>query len=382
MMTLLVLRERIKKFYARYGVHILRVLRFLVSLAVFMAVDGFMGYMERLNHIWLSVGLAAVCGFLPNGAVVVAAGIFVLVHMYAVSLEVFFVAAAVLLLFFCLYYVFQPGDSIVLILMPLMFVCRIPLIIPLALGLTGSVFSVIPMSFGIIIYYMLKFVKDNVGVLASTGSLSMPGRYTQMINGILGNREMWVMVGAFCVTLLVVYMIRRLSANRAWEIAIVTGTLVNILLLFAGVFLADIDLSVVTVIVGAVLAAAVGFLLEFFLFHLDYSRTEYVQFQDDDYYYYVKAVPKVAVTQPEVTVRKINPKNRGESEDGEELFTLHQDMGSTSEILTAGKDLEKTKDLFREGNKKDLEDTQVLSGKTQPLEKAEEPRETDYDETV
>jgi hypothetical protein len=39
---------------------------------------------------------------------------------------------------------------------------------------------------------------------------------------------------------------------------------------------------------------------------VDYSRTEYVQFEDDDYYYYVKAVPKLTVSAPDVKVQKIN----------------------------------------------------------------------------
>ena len=44
----------------------------------------------------------------------------------------------------------------------------------------------------------------------------------------------------------------------------------------------------------------------FFVFAVDYSRTEYVQFEDDDYYYYVKAVPKLTVSTPDVKVQKIN----------------------------------------------------------------------------
>jgi hypothetical protein len=34
--------------------------------------------------------------------------------------------------------------------------------------------------------------------------------------------------------------------------------------------------------------------------NLDYARTERVQFEDDDYYYYVKAVPKKMVAVREV----------------------------------------------------------------------------------
>ena len=38
---------------------------------------------------------------------------------------------------------------------------------------------------------------------------------------------------------------------------------------------------------------------------MDYSRTENVQFEDDEYYYYVKAVPKIGVAVPEKQVMHI-----------------------------------------------------------------------------
>ena len=61
---------------------------------------------------------------------------------------------------------------------------------------------------------------------------------------------------------------------------------------------------------GLVLSVPVSALLmlviKFFAFNLDYSRIEKVQFEDDEYYYYVKAVPKVTVSTPERRVKKIN----------------------------------------------------------------------------
>ena len=46
-----------------------------------------------------------------------------------------------------------------------------------------------------------------------------------------------------------------------------------------------------------------AFVIQFLFMDLDYDRTERVQFEDDDYYYYVKAVPKKMVAVREVTVR-------------------------------------------------------------------------------
>lgn len=43
---------------------------------------------------------------------------------------------------------------------------------------------------------------------------------------------------------------------------------------------------------------------------MDYSRTEHTQFEDDEYYYYVKAVPKINVVAPEMNVKRINAQRK------------------------------------------------------------------------
>ena len=48
------------------------------------------------------------------------------------------------------------------------------------------------------------------------------------------------------------------------------------------------------VIVGSVISVVIAMIIQFLFFNLDYSRTERLQFEDDDYYYYVKAVPKIS----------------------------------------------------------------------------------------
>ena len=45
-------------------------------------------------------------------------------------------------------------------------------------------------------------------------------------------------------------------------------------------------------------------------FNVDYNRTEIVQFEDDEYYYYVKAVPKNVVAAADKKVKKINKQHK------------------------------------------------------------------------
>ena len=62
-------------------------------------------------------------------------------------------------------------------------------------------------------------------------------------------------------------------------------------------------------IIGSLLALAVGLVLQFFVFNVDYTRTEKVQFEDDEYYYYVKAIPKNTVSLADRKVKKIKGQN-------------------------------------------------------------------------
>ena len=48
---------------------------------------------------------------------------------------------------------------------------------------------------------------------------------------------------------------------------------------------------------------------QFLFFDLDYSRTERVQFEDDEYYYYVKAVPKMYVPTTDKQVKNFSKRD-------------------------------------------------------------------------
>jgi hypothetical protein len=121
---------------------------------------------------------------------------------------------------------------------------------------------------------------------------------------------MVVMLAAFAITVIVVYLIRRMSIDHSWSIAMAAGTMLDLSILLVGDLIYETNISVLGVILGSVLAIAVAKVIEFFRFCVDYSRTEKVQFEDDEYYYYVKAVPKMTVAAPTKTVKRINTQRR------------------------------------------------------------------------
>jgi hypothetical protein len=182
---------------------------------------------------------------------------------------------------------------------------RIPYVIPVAVGLLGTPASAISVASGVVVYYSISYITGSASVLNTFEDDGALEKFRYVIDGILGNKAMFVTIIAFVATIIVVYFIRRLSVDYAWTIAIITGALLDILMLLFGDLMYNIELSIVGLIVGSIVAVLAAKLLEFFAFNVDYSRTEMVQFEDDEYYYYVKAVPKNTVATPQKRVKTI-----------------------------------------------------------------------------
>lgn len=114
----------------------------------------------------------------------------------------------------------------------------------------------------------------------------------EMLDNIAKDKTMFVMAVAMAATLVIVWLIRKIAFKYAWSIAIAAGAVVYIVCVIFGGAALGTEISMGGTIVGMLIAAALALVLQIFLFSLDYTRTQIVQFEDDDYYYYVKAVPK------------------------------------------------------------------------------------------
>lgn len=74
---------------------------------------------------------------------------FILIHVAQVSLEIALVIFVFVLAVTVLYYGFRPGDGYLLLLTPLLFFLRIPYVVPLVVGLSGSLVSIVPVCSGV-----------------------------------------------------------------------------------------------------------------------------------------------------------------------------------------------------------------------------------------
>lgn len=139
--------------------------------------------------------------------------------------------------------------------------------------------------------------------------------YKYIFQHLIDNKNLLLTVAVFAVVLVIVYVIYRMSVEYSWYAAIIVGGLFEIILFLIGNVVLEASISVGQILLGSVCAVIIGVIVQFFKTVVDYSRVENTQFEDDEYYYYVKAVPKIVMAKQQKSVRKINASSQDSMED-------------------------------------------------------------------
>ena len=311
MTSLFELREKIKNFYGEHEIVLRSIMKFLATFISFVLIKSNIGYMSVLNAWWIILVMAVICAFLPWSAVTIILAADIVVNIFSVSVELGSVILLVMLIMFLLFFRFSPKQGVLLVLVPLAFFLKIPYAVPIIAGLIWAPYACVPVIFGTIIYFMINIVSKNTMVAEqiSGGKISSAG-FDSITNLISNDSRMILVILAFVLTILVVYYIKRMSVDNAWTIAIFTGGILEFVVIMVGILILKTEGSLLEIIIGSILSIMIAFIVQFFVFSVDYSRTEHTQFEDDEYYYYVKAVPKINVTAPEMNVKRINAQRR------------------------------------------------------------------------
>lgn len=335
MTKILEFKDKIRNFCNRFEVYLTPILKAVVAFALIYFIQKDLGYNTKFSNILVTGVLALLCAILPANMVVVFSAAVVLMHMYSLSMSAFIFVLAVFVVLFVLYFRLSPSKGIYTALTPLALMFNIPYVIPISIGLLdddpSACFSVVA---GGISYYVVRDIRVNaVAISTMTEEDSIITKFIEVVNQIVADKEMIFMVGLLTIASLLVWLIRRLRVDYAWIIAISFGAVAQ----FVGRFIIGSNLHIgtdlVQLIIGIVVAVVIGLILQFFFFNLDYERTERVQFEDEEYYYYVKAVPKRVVTSTSKTVKRFNSHSEEDIEPGEARRRLAKEMEIENELL-------------------------------------------------
>ena len=89
---------------------------------------------------------------------------------------------------------------------------------------------------GIVLYFFLNGVKQNETTLGGVDEKdAATSKIVVALNQLLGNREMYLVLAIMVVTLVIVYIIRKMSIEHAWAVAIIFGILFEAVGMIAGI---------------------------------------------------------------------------------------------------------------------------------------------------
>lgn len=314
MLQLLELRERVKNFYQRYDAYLLPIIKFIFAFIAFQTISKEIGYDQRLKALPIILGISLLSAFTPSAIMVLLAAAISILHVYYISPILSIIVIVIMMILYFLFARYTPRQGCVILAVPILFLLKIPYVIPILLGLVSTPIAMVSTSCGVIIYFLFQIIKSAVAMQISISVEDIIQLYTHVIDSLTGNRQMIMTIVIFALIIMVTYFIRKMSFDFAFEISILAGGLTGILGFLISYLILNKSEQILSMILGTIVSLGLVYIIHFFRLTLDYSGVEHAQFEDDVYYYYVKAVPKVTVTVPQVNVKHINVKSYGRRE--------------------------------------------------------------------
>ena len=335
--TILELRARFLQYLQKFQIIIEPLVKFIIAFAVFRSINNAIGYEKHLMSLPAELLLSLLGTFTPPVILVLLAALVALAHVYIASPILAILVALIMVILYCFIARFSGKYGYVILAIPILFLLKIPYVVPLILGLVATPMAIIPTACGVVVYRMFVVISSAAKFEGSTQIEDILAMYIDVIDRLVADKQMIATIAVFSVMIIIMYLVRKLSIEYVFEISVAIGAIVCILGFLVTDLVIHTELNITSMVFGTVGSMLIALVFQFFRLALDYTAVERVQFEDDDYYYYVKAVPKMNLTMPERSVKKFSTIRETEfSQDDEE--ETPDDMLSDDENNIQGAD--------------------------------------------
>lgn len=344
---LLQTRETVIGFYKRYET----VFRFLMKLIVgwFLCrfIFGIGGYREELKPLFeggLSFFFLCLCAAmfavlpptLANGLI----ALLVVLQISAFWL-VAIAAGLALVLVLCFYSRLAPEKSMLILAVIIGFHFKQPYAVVLFAGLYMGVSSIIPVTIGTFIWNFIPVFQNlmkTATVSETVDIMELPSTFLSVIDPLyaaLTSDFGWIYYSfVFAMGIMGVYFISRLTINFVKEIAIAVGGFILIFGMAVGLNVVSIPIGLGSVIISVFFAIIIIEVVSFLDIALDYNEVKRVQFEDNDYYYFVKVVPKIGPGNPIRSAAESSDEDDDEADDKPDLSSYLDTFKKRAEAET------------------------------------------------
>lgn len=342
---MLLAREHFVKYYKRFEIFLMPFFKFLLGYVVFAGIlsvgrmheavatlaDGFAGAM-------LTAALALMFTVMPMNVSWLLIILTLTAH-FSAQLEVAAALFIFLMFVFLFYARMAPKESVFILVMFVAFRLNLPYLVPLLAGLYFPLSAAVPIAVGVFLHSLVPLlfglmepreppadsgIAGTAGTEAAAGTeagigagieagagteaaepglvdmlTALPAAFSDVYSALLAgisDAGAWLFTAViFAMVVVLVFFVSRQSFDYAKQIAIGLGSAMTIFGFIINAIFGTPHIGLGFVILGTILSAGLALLVSFVDQVLDYSKAETVQFEDEDYFYHVRVVPKITV---------------------------------------------------------------------------------------
>ncbi len=337
--NILIFRKIAREIYQRYQKIFGFVFKFVLTLIAYSELTKVFSYAPTLNKGIVKFGFGLAGAILP---LIITTLLFMLVTVYEIYVASPLLALLLLVIMIVLYCFaarFSGKCAYALVAIPLLMRINLHYFIPMLMGLTAGPMAIFPAAVGVILYYVMGVINGVAADANISTADDALATYLKVLNGIMSNTQMIYTIIAFSVVIFVMWLFKKLKYEFVMELDILVGCFTMLNCFFISVLNFGMIEHMGKIVLGTLLSTLILFVVQFFMLLLNYTKAQNLQFQDDEYYYYVKAVPKIDVEIPERFVKFMFFRGKKQQEiyeqeeslaisdavsrimDGEELYT-------------------------------------------------------------
>ncbi len=291
--SLMAFRKAARQLFQKYQIIIEIIFKFIISFEAYSRIVESVDYNATLSKIVFKMGFGVAGAILPPMVTILLCMLVAVYEVFSGSPIMAVLALAVFVVLYCFAARFSGKFAYAIVAIPLLVKFNLHYIVALLLGMTATPLAIFPAGVGVITYYIFGAINNSMTTEKLTSMDDILALYMRFMGDIFANKEMFYVVAIFAAVIIIMWALRKLRFGFVFEITILAG---GLLMIFGHVFAGKyVTMSVPTnyVVWGTIISMLLVYIVQFFHVVLDYTAVEYVQFEDDDYYYYVHAVPKL-----------------------------------------------------------------------------------------
>lgn len=305
MAQLVYFKEWLTIFYKKHIDVLLPVLKVVFAFFALSIFQRMFYYNESIDNSWIFLAVSAVQAFLPISFLYYAISILIMMNLWKISMDIFLGFIIFFVICSLAFIRVDRKHAIIIIVTALLFYLKLEYLLPVLLGMTVGFGAILPSAAGIVTYFLAVYMADVSTLLTTSSSSSFGMGLQRIVNLLLIDKKLLVLLVTFSLIIFITTLLCHMFYERAWMFAIFVGNIAMVLLLLFGRLIFELDYSILRLFLEMILGIACCYIYRFFRGIGDVSRIEKASFEDDEYFYYVKAVPKIKVTEKNRNVTNI-----------------------------------------------------------------------------